>query len=558
MKIVFSQQNYHIGHIAYNTQKIKNAIRDAADQGADLILFSELAVCGYPPKDLLEYPSFLEKILAGITDLCSETASIGVLVGAPAPNADGSGKPLYNSVYFLYEKEIKAVIHKTLLPTYDVFDENRYFEPAKSWKVIPFKGKKLAVTICEDIWDTGSPALYTVRPVDELLKEKPDILLNLSASPFDYLQQEERTDILRKNAVSYGLPIIYCNTVGAQTDIIFDGASVAMNKDQQIVCQLADFREDKGCVILDEANSLHSNQTRQPPVAATTDTGIKFHPYRSISSIHQALILGIRDYFRKMNFSHALLASSGGIDSAVVLALACEALGAAQVQAIFMPSAFSSGDSVTDARQLSENTGNPFTTLPITDIYETYLKTLHPVFTDQSFGVTEENLQSRIRGTLAMALSNKTGAILLNTSNKSELATGYGTLYGDMNGGLSVLGDLYKTQVYALAEYINKDRIIIPPNILEKAPSAELHPGQKDSDSLPDYPILDSILWHHIEQKQSAPEIIQQGYNPDTVYQTLKRVHQNEYKRHQFCPVLRVSPKAFGYGRRMPIVSDAL
>jgi NAD+ synthase (glutamine-hydrolysing) len=573
MKILLAQQNYHIGNFEANTAKILEAIAAGKAAGADLVVCSELAVCGYPPRDFLEFNDFIEQAHAALDIIKAAADTIGVLVGCPSRNPEPKGKNLFNSAYLLYEKEIKGAAHKTLLPTYDIFDEYRYFEPAIAWNVLSFKGRKLAVTICEDIWNIGDDPLYRVCPMDELIGQQPDIMINLSASPFDYLHAAGRKDIVRQNVLKYRLPIVYCNTVGSQTEIVFDGGSLVMDAAGAIVAELPYFAEAMQLVDWEDGRMLSASaaadaQPNTTKIAATTEPtltdasattfgGNKGADY-NIHEIHQALLLGIRDYFSKMGFTKAIVASSGGIDSAVVLALACEALGAAQVSALLLPSQYSTAHSVDDGVQLSVNLGNHYDIIPIKDVFETYEQALSPVFKDLPFNVAEENLQSRIRGAMVMALANKFGYILLNTSNKSELATGYGTLYGDMAGGLGVLGDLYKVQVYALARYINRHREIIPQNIIDKAPSAELRPGQKDSDSLPEYDVLDPILYQYIEGRKGPEEIIGMGFDRALVARILKLVNNNEYKRNQFCPIIRVSPKAFGIGRRVPIVGKYL
>lgn len=554
MKIFLAQQNYHIGNFDANTAKIISAIKDAEAQGADLVLFSELCVCGYPPRDFLEFEDFIAKCYAAIDEIKKHTGQVAVLVGAPCRNPVMEGKDLFNAAWFLYEGQVQQVIHKTLLPTYDVFDEHRYFEPGYEWNVIPFKGKKLAVTICEDIWNLGDNPLYRICPMDQLMEHQPDVMLNLSASPFDYDHDESRKEIIRANVRKYRLPMYYCNTVGSQTEIVFDGGSMVFDAQGNIVKELPYFEEALDFV---ELNTLHSKHGDPVPAHATSDiTALEFD--HNIHRIHDAIVLGIRDYFGKMGFKQAILGSSGGIDSAVTLALACEALGRENVRAILMPSPYSTEHSVDDAVALSKKLENPYDIIRINHIYESFLETLDPYFHGLPFNVAEENTQSRIRGNLLMALSNKFGYILLNTSNKSELSTGYGTLYGDMAGGLSVLGDVYKMQVYALARYINRDKEIIPVNIIEKAPSAELRPNQKDSDSLPDYAVLDRVLYQYIEMRQGPREIIEQGFDPALVARALKLVNTNEYKRNQFCPIIRVSSKAFGVGRRVPIVGKYL
>ncbi|SFD25347.1 NH(3)-dependent NAD(+) synthetase [Chitinophaga sp. CF118] len=553
MKIILAQQNYHVGNFESNIQKILQGIIDAKAQGADLVVFSELCVCGYPPRDFLEFEDFIQKSYAAIDTIKAHTHNIAVLVGGPARNPQPEGKELFNAAWFLYEGEVKQVIHKTLLPTYDVFDEYRYFEPAFAWNVIPFKGKKLAVTICEDIWNLGDNPLYRICPMDQLIEQQPDVMINLSASPFDYTAAEQRKEIIRANVRKYKIPMFYSCTVGSQTEIVFDGGSLIFDAQGNIVKEMPYFEEAMDGVVLEDL--LPANGV----VAASDFTPVtELLPEYKIERIYQALVMGIKDYFQKMGFTKAILGSSGGIDSAVTLALAVEALGKENVRAVLMPSPYSTEHSVDDAVALSKRLNNPYDLIRINDIYEMFLQTLDPFFMGLPFNVAEENTQSRIRGNLLMALSNKFGYILLNTSNKSELSTGYGTLYGDMAGGLSVLGDVYKMQVYSLARYINRNGEIIPQNIIDKAPSAELRPDQKDSDSLPDYAILDKLLYQYIERRQGPREIIAQGFDAALVARTLKMVNNNEYKRNQFCPIIRVSSKAFGVGRRVPIVGKYL
>lgn len=559
MKIFIAQQNYHIGNFEYNTNKIIEAIETAKAAGGELILFSEMSVCGYPARDFVEFNDFIDQCYAAVEKIKAHADTIGVLIGSPSRNTAHKGKSLFNAAYFLYEKEVKAEIHKTLLPTYDVFDEYRYFEPAFEWKVVPFKGKKLAVTICEDIWNLGDNPLYRICPMDELMLQQPDIMLNLSASPFDYTHDEDRKAVIKSNVLKYKIPLFYCNAVGSQTEIVFDGASLVFDKDANLCKALPMFEEALVEVDLNDDGSINAPilepASRVPDKELTPET---LEEELNIAQIYQALLFGIRDYFQKMGFKKAILGSSGGIDSAVTLALACDALGAENVRAILMPSPYSTDHSVDDAVQLSKNLNNPYDIVRINDVYDSFLKTLNPIFGDLPFSLAEENIQSRSRGNLLMAIANKFGYILLNTSNKSELSTGYGTLYGDMAGGLGVLGDCYKLQVYALARYINRNKEIIPNNIIDKAPSAELRPGQKDSDSLPDYSILDKLLYQYIEKRRGPAEIKAQGFDAALVDRTLKMVNNNEYKRNQFCPIIRVSPKAFGVGRRMPIVGKYL
>lgn len=559
MKIVLAQQNYHIGNFESNTQKIIAGIAEAKRQGADLVVFSEMCVCGYPARDFVEFNDFINKCYESVDIIKQYADTIGVLVGAPARNPVFQGKDLFNAAFFLYEKEIKAEIHKTLLPTYDVFDEYRYFEPAYDWNVVEFKGKKLAVTICEDLWNIDDNPLYRLCPMDELIKQQPDIMVNLSASPFDYMHDEDRKAVVKANVLKYKLPMFYCNAYGSQTEVVFDGASLIFDKYGNLCKQLPSFAEAiDGAVVNDDGTidapvietAAHTFDKHWDP--AHLDENLNTH------QIYQALITGIRDYFTKMGFSKAILGSSGGIDSAVTLALACEALGKDNVRAILMPSPYSTEHSINDAVELSKNLGNPYDIVRIDEVYNALLHTTEPLFNGLPFSLAEENMQSRIRGNILMAIANKFGYILLNTSNKSELATGYGTLYGDMAGGLGVLGDCYKLQVYALAKYINRNGEIIPANIIHKAPSAELRPDQKDIDSLPEYNILDRILYHYIERRLGPSEIKSLGYEGALVDRVLKLVNTNEYKRNQFCPIIRVSPKAFGVGRRVPIVGKYL
>jgi len=569
MKIYVAQQNYHIGNFTLNRDKIIQAVEDGRKAGAELIVFSELSVCGYPPRDFLEFEDFMQQTEKTIQAIAQHSHGIGIIVGAPTPNPQPDGKNLLNSALLLYNGKIQGVVSKSLLPNYDVFDEYRYFEPAYSWNCVEFMGKKLAITICEDIWNLGDNPLYRVCPMDELMKQKPDLMINLSASPFDYDHDEDRKEVIRLNVKKYKLPMIYCNAVGAQTEIVFDGGSLVCADNAVIAAEMKYFEEDY--LLVDSDNlvgkqdkpdaSSHHQMTADMRVAKTDDpdTIIAYlTKENNIAQVKAALVLGIRDYFSKMGFKKAILGSSGGIDSAVVLTLAVEALGKDNVTAVLMPSGFSSSHSVDDAVALSQKLGNPYHIVPIQPFYEAILGSLDPLFSGTAFGLAEENVQSRSRGNILMAIANKFGHVLLNTSNKSELATGYGTLYGDMAGGLSVIGDLYKTQVYALAQYLNIKEEIIPVNILTKAPSAELRPNQKDSDSLPEYDVLDRVLYLYIERRKGLAEIISAGFDEALVKRALTLVNASEYKRNQFCPIIRVSTKAFGVGRRFPIVAKYL
>jgi NAD+ synthase (glutamine-hydrolysing) len=547
MKIAVAQLNYHIGNFEANFEKMQRAVLEAIAEDSAVIIFSELSVCGYPPRDFLEFSDFIKRCDEVVHQLAALSNDIAIVVGSPSVNDNILGKDLFNSAYFLAEGKVQQVVHKTLLPTYDVFDEYRYFEPNTDFNVVHFKDKKIALTICEDLWNVGNDnPLYTVCPMDELVKQQPDFIINISASPFDYNHAEDRKRVLKANCDLYHLPIFYVNHVGAQTELIFDGGSLVMNADGTVCDELPYFEEAINYY------KVHSSELRVQNLQVSP-LGSRPSSHNKIGLIHDALVLGIKDYFRKLGFQKAILGLSGGIDSAIVICLAEKALGKENVWAVLMPSQFSSDHSVNDALQLAENLGVKHDIIPIKNGFEALLETLQPQFKDLPFGLAEENLQARIRGNILMALSNKFGYILLNTSNKSEAAVGYGTLYGDMCGGLAVIADIYKNEVYELARYINRDAEIIPENIIAKAPSAELRPNQKDSDSLPDYDILDQILFQYIEQRKGPKEIIAMGFDSALVSRILKLVNISEYKRHQAPPILRVSAKAFGMGRRMPI-----
>ncbi len=544
MKIALAQINCIIGDFEGNFSKIKDYIAQAKSQDADLVVFPELSVCGYPPRDFLEFTDFIGRCKDSVQRIAALAEGIGIIVGSPTPNPNTEGKDLYNAAFFLSEGKIIGEAHKALLPTYDIFDEYRYFEPAEIFHCIEFRGKKIALTVCEDIWNIGNEnPLYDICPMDILAQENPDLMINISASPFDAGKAEMRRDIVLANVHRYGIPMYYCNYVGAQTEILFDGGSLAVNSKGFIADEMPFFKEDLKVFDTDTVEATAENKVNQTS---------------RIERIHDALVMGIADYFRKQGFQSAVLGLSGGIDSAVTLALAAEALGKDHVLSVLMPSEYSSSHSVDDSLKMVETLQSPYRTVPIKSIYHSFLDELKPHFKDKPFDVTEENIQARIRGTLLMAFSNKFGNILLNTSNKSEAAVGYGTLYGDMAGGLSVIGDVYKTEVYELAKFINRKVEIIPENIITKAPSAELRPDQKDSDSLPEYDILDVILKEYIEGRKGPREITAEGYDEALVKRILKLVNRAEYKRYQTPPMLRVSRKAFGMGRRMPIVGKYL
>lgn len=545
MRIALAQLNFRIGDFDGNAEKITEAINRAKQQNADLVVFSELAVTGYYPHDLLEKKEFIEQAEAVMHSIAGHCHGISALVGGPAINQSDRGKKLFNAAWFLSDGEVKDIFCKSLLPTYDVFDEYRHFEPNQEFRILETAGRRIAVTICEDIWDEqptftefGKDKIYRISPMKELSQLKPDLIVNLSASPFSHNQESWRKDVLLRKSKLYGLPLVYVNQVGAQAELIFDGGSMVVSPDGEITDELSYFEEDFRVVNLDVLDHIMV----QPAAEA-------------IRKIHDALILGIRDYFRKSGFTRAALGLSGGIDSAVVTVLAVRALGPENVRVLLMPSKYSSWHSVEDAEVLAKNLGIRYDIVHIQDAVDRVEEGMERIFRGMGHDVTEENIQARIRGIYIMALSNKFGHIVLNTTNKSECAVGYGTLYGDMNGGLSVLGDVYKGEVYALARLINRQEEIIPASSISKPPSAELRPGQKDSDSLPEYDILDKILFQYIECNHSPADIASMGYERALVDHVIRLVNINEYKRFQAAPVLRVTSKAFGFGRKMPLVA---
>lgn len=543
MKLAIAQLNFHIGNFESNEQKIIEAVERAKKNRVDLIIFPELAISGYPPRDFLEFNDFIDRCYQSVEHIAEKCTGIKAIVGTPTRNLHPAGKPLFNSAAMLADGKVAAYYHKSLLPNYDVFDEYRYFEPSNEFPTFICKGKKLAITICEDLWNIGEEHLYQQSPMESLYNEKPDIIVNIAASPFHTEQARIRKKILRENALKYHLPVVYVNHVGAQTELLFDGGSMIMNNQGEIIRELKYFDEDYMEYEFDDL------QKTKP---------LESIPPAKIELIHEALVMGIKNYFNKLGFTKAVLGLSGGIDSAVTMVLAAKALGTANVKGILLPSRYSSQHSITDAVELAKTLGSPYEIINIEKSFSSFEETLKKQFEGLPFNLTEENIQARIRGVILMALSNKFGYILLNTSNKSEAAVGYGTLYGDMNGGISVLGDVYKTDVFKLARYINRQEEIIPENTIVKPPSAELRPDQKDSDSLPDYEILDEILYLYIEKRWGPKEILQKGFDKNIVDRTLRLVNINEYKRYQTAPVLRVSNKAFGIGRRMPIVAKYL
>jgi NAD+ synthase (glutamine-hydrolysing) len=491
VKIALCQLNYTIADFEGNTSLIIETIKKAEQNECDLAVFSELSICGYPPDDLLDYAHFIKNCKKAIETILPFTHQTAVIIGCPTPNLQSSGRALFNSALLLHEGKLISTRHKTLLPTYDIFDESRYFEPNSYFDCIDFKGKKIALTICEDLWDETNFLKYKQHPLRELLIQKPDFIINIAASPFNQYKKEQRLKILTDHCQKAQLPLIYVNQVGAHTDVIFDGNSKVLNKKGEVVLELKSFETDFQIVTLPNLPSKIESKVES-----------------NIAVIHNALIFGIRNYFQKMGFSKAILGSSGGIDSAVVQALLSEAIGGDKVMAMMMPSEYSSEGSVSDAVQLSKNLNNPYEIVKISPIFEAFQSGLKTQFEGTAFNLAEENMQARTRAVLLMAMSNKHNYILVNTSNKSEMAVGYTTLYGDMCGSLSIIGDLYKTEVYQLAQYINREQEIIPNEIIYKAPSAELRPNQKDSDSLPEYDLLDKILFEFIENKESAERII--------------------------------------------------
>ncbi|SFS99501.1 NAD+ synthase [Sphingobacterium wenxiniae] len=538
MKITLAQLNYHIGNFEANNHKIIDAITAAKNQQADVIVFAELAIGGYPAKDLLRNQAFIKQCQSALTEIASHCEGITCVIGAPIANMDGEGKSLYNAAVVIADRKITAISKKTFLPDYDVFDEYRYFEPNRVLSCVEIQGRKVALTVCEDLWDDDNNNSYVGDLLTELKREEPELIINIAASPFSYTHFDNRLQVLQRNVIKAGCPLVYVNQVGAHTDIIFDGRSLALDRNGNILTELKSFKEDLQVVNIFASSPVkEENQTSE------------------IQLIYDALILGLRDYFAKSGFKKAVLGLSGGLDSAVVAALACEALGAENVLAILMPSIYSTDHSLKDALDLVQNTGCAHQIIPIKDVAEAFDTTLAQTFEGRTPDTTEENIQARIRGTLLMAISNKFGHILLNTSNKSEAAVGYGTLYGDMAGAISVIGDVYKTQAFALARYINREREIIPVNTIVKPPSAELRPDQKDSDSLPPYDILDSILYQLIELEKAGSEVIQLGFDEDLVNRIVSMLNRAEFKRFQAPPILRVSPKAFGSGRSIPLVA---
>jgi NAD+ synthetase len=541
VKIALAQIDPTVGDFSGNIEKIVAASRRAADQGARLAVFSELAICGYPPADFLEKPSFLVRCRSAVDELAAATRElpIAVLAGVALPTNGKDGKPAFNAAVLLDKGQLLLEQHKRLLPFYDVFDEQRYFSPAESQKVIELDGVRLAITIWEDAWNDKNfwpRRLYTVDPVEELMRQKPALHINLSSSPFWHSKRTIRREMLAAMARRDGIPVLMCNQVGGNDSLIFDGSSLALNGRGELIAQAASFVED--LVLVDPFHAAPI------PVPEDDDT----------EATYRALVLGTRDYVRKCGFSKAIVGLSGGIDSALVAAIATEALGRENVICVGMPSPYSSAGSIDDSQKLAANLGIRFETISIRSLFAEFTQALEPVFHGMKEDITEENIQPRIRGTLLMALSNKFGALVLTTGNKSEMAVGYCTLYGDMVGALAVIGDLVKTRVYAVCNWLNRGEEKIPAAILTKPPSAELRPGQMDTDSLPPYDVLDPIVEAYVERYETPERIAaEHGFSLDLVRQTVRLIERSEYKRQQAAPVLKVTAKSFGMGRRFPI-----
>jgi NAD+ synthase (glutamine-hydrolysing) len=540
MKIAIAQINPVIGDFSHNCSRIIRYSEKAKALNCDLIVFSELVIPGYPPRDLLEKPDFIQSNLEALQFVSETIRGIGVICGFVEKNPGDRGNPLFNAAALFEDGRMLHKVQKQLLPTYDVFDERRYFEPGKENRVIAYKGRKIGLTICEDAWndqDIIQKRIYPIDPVALLVQQGADLLINLSASVYHAGKADFRVHMLGSIAGKYGVPLIYANQVGGNDSVLFDGASMAFDACGEKIAQAADFEEDLVAVDLNIPGSRELH-----PVSESLS-----------ASVLKALVTGTRDYVKKCGFSKAVVGLSGGIDSALTLAIAKMALGRENVSAVFMPSPYTSRDNYEDTAELCRRLDIELTTIPIDGIFREFTAVLSPGFNTDSPGIAEQNIQARIRGTLLMAISNMNGSLVLSTGNKSELAVGYCTLYGDMNGGLAVISDVPKTLVYDLSRYLNASSSVIPERILEKAPSAELKPGQTDQDDLPPYEILDAILKASIEDLMSFEDIVRTGFDPALVRDILSRIDRNEYKRSQAAPGLKVTSKAFGYGRRYPL-----
>lgn len=540
MRVLIAQVNPTVGDLKGNVAKVLSAIAAGRKQGADLILLPELVLSGYPPGDFLLLSHFIDAIERSLEEIVAASHGVALILGLPRRNTTGKGKGLFNSAALVEDGSLLGFQDKMLLPTYDVFDERRYFEPAQQTRVWQIAGRQVGITICEDIWQHSEQlkeANYSCDPVLELQQLKPEYVVNLSASPFNLGKGDSRLRACSKAASALNCPLVLCNQVGGDDSLIFDGHSLAIGPDGKVLASAKKFSEE---LLLIDLN--------HPKTISIPDSN-------PAEDLFQALVLGMRDYFWKSGFKRACLGLSGGIDSAVVACIAVEALGVDNILGVRMPSRYSSQGSLDDAKQLADNLGIPYTTLTIEMLLQDYLDLLAPEFAGKGPDATEENLQARIRGMILMALSNKQGYIVLSTGNKSEMGVGYSTLYGDMCGGLAVLSDVTKRQVYALADWINRDKEIIPQSTIQKPPSAELRPNQKDSDSLPDYDVIDNVIEEYVEGHLSQEEIVKKfGYPAAVVEDLIQKIHRSEYKRRQSPPGLRVSKKAFNTGRYFPIV----
>jgi NAD+ synthase (glutamine-hydrolysing) len=543
MKITLAQLNPVVGDVSGNLAKL---VATLAQQhpASDLVVFPELFLVGYPPRDLLEKPALIAKVQAALAELVELSArypDTGLLVGAPQPTGRDTGKGLCNCAVLIHRGRVLRRQAKSLLPTYDVFDETRHFDPAQEVEVVPFKDEILGISICEDAWydpELWFRRLYPVDPIQGLADQGATVLINISASPFQVGKEELRYRLLSPQARKYGMPLVYVNQVGGNDELIFDGRSLALDQAGEAIAVLPGFKEAVATVDL-----------------AQPGTPGLYRPQEQIAAVHQALVLGLKDYLGKCGFKQAVVGLSGGVDSAVTCCLAQQALGPENVLGVLMPSPYTSRASIEDSLALARNLGVPTRLIPITPIYQSYREALQEPLELGEIDVTLENIQARIRGNILMAISNQYGHMVLSTGNKSELAVGYCTLYGDMSGGLSVLADVPKTMVYELANYLNRDREIIPAQIIRKAPSAELRPDQKDQDTLPPYDILDKIMNHYLVEGLSYGDIVKLGFAPATVQWVIRTIDKNEYKRRQAAPGLKITSKAFGMGRRIPIAA---
>jgi len=538
MKIGLAQINTTVGDINGNRDRVVQALGKARESGAAIAVFPELCLTGYPPRDLLGLHGFVEANIRAVHEIAAHSGSMAVVVGFVDRNPQKEGRRFYNAAAFLAEGKLQAVVHKTLLPTYDVFDEDRYFESAKSTQVVPFRGQTLGISICEDAWNSEafwSRPLYSTDPIRNQVERGATLLINISASPYEIGKPRLRFEMLSDHVQKHRVPLLYVNLVGGNDDLLFDGNSLALGKNGNVIAQGRSFAED--FLIVD--------------TESTEDRG--YREGESLENLYQALVMGTRDYACKCGFRSAVLGLSGGIDSSIVACIAVAALGAGNVLGVSMPSMYSAQASFDDAQSLARNLGMHFETIPIKPIYDMFRQSLTPIFSGLPENETEENLQARIRGTLLMALSNKFGHLVLSTGNKSEVGAGYCTLYGDMVGGLAVISDVPKTMIYRLAAHINSQREIIPRNTIERPPSAELKPNQTDQDTLPEYDILDGILKSRVEEQKSIDEIVAQGFDQATVERVVRMIQVNEYKRRQAAIGLKVTTRAFGPGRRMPI-----